>query len=354
MSAATGVVAVAFYVLKRRAQLERATLIGTTLTAYDEVGHAMWSRSLPESVLQLGDTDANSWRVQVLDLEGAGRNSVLVAAAFSREASRDKRGSDVLFCFAPDGTLKWRVPCQPALLDYTGEFFPDKWIFTSMVVTAARRGKRALWLSVAHSGRWPGCVLHIDSGGIPTVRFANAGNVECVCRATTLSDTIVFCGENNAYNQAFIGMIGEDDQPSTSPSVGPSDYRYRNPPAGVPRCYVLVPTSELSIANDNPYGHANFLSHEADTIVMHVTAAERSSYLQYEFSTRLEPTAVGVSGSYEMVHRRFEREGRLQHPLEHCPELSKPRVLRFWEPSSGWHNRDVAWRLPKPVPASSA
>jgi hypothetical protein len=37
-----------------------------------------------------------------------------------------------------------------------------------------------------------------------------------------------------------------------------------------------------------------------------------------------------------MLHRKYEREGKLDHTLENCPERLHPRPIRMWTPGGGW------------------
>jgi DNA-binding winged helix-turn-helix (wHTH) protein len=350
--AGAALISAGYFILRRKAGPERAVLVGTALTALDGLGQPLWTRQLPESALTLPDP-TESWRVQVLDLEGGGNKAVLVACAFSPENSFEKRVNDELYCFAPDGKLRWKIPCRPDLLGPNGEAFRNTWVFRQMIAVPGPRGSRTLWLAVAHDGRWPGCILRVDSAGDSKIQFANAGNVEAVCHVQGPDGGLIaFCGENNAYESAFIAMIDEDATPSTSPTSGSTDYRYSNAPEGYPRAYTLLPTSELSLALDNPYQHAVFISHQSGiTAVQVIAGSHRSSYLQYEFSTQLKPLAVRVSGSYPVVHERLTREGLIRHTLKNCPEISKPRILRTWDRASAqWRNEQISWRLSQPVP----
>jgi hypothetical protein len=62
----------------------------------------------------------------------------------------------------------------------------------------------------------------------------------------------------------------------------------------------------------------------------------------YDFSPALEPQFVSASDRYWEDHRRLSDEGRIKHSVENCPERTQPRIVREWDPNSGW--REI--RLP--------
>jgi hypothetical protein len=55
-------------------------------------------------------------------------------------------------------------------------------------------------LGLAHEAGWARCVLRIDAQGSASIKLANAGHIERLCHiAFPNSDSLVVCGENNAF-----------------------------------------------------------------------------------------------------------------------------------------------------------
>ena len=324
---------------------ERAVLTGNLLTALDGLGRTLWTHRFSGTLQQFGD-DEMRWRVQVIDFKGDGHPGVVVACSFVPERSTNLSARDELFYFAPDGTVQWTLPCQPDLVDYNRQRFEPDWRYTHVLASPAGN-QQVIFASIRHQTRWPGCVQRVDAGGRSRIQFANAGNIECLCRIPRADgDYLAISGENNGFDRACVAVIGVDDPPSCSPAGGPPRYRFANALAGAPRDYILFPTVELTIANSASYGHANRVSYQGGGITVYVDVVGSQTLLLYEFSARLEPRVAMPSGNYSVVHKQFEERGLLHHPWAACPELAKPLTLRRWEPGIGWRDQDVPWRLP--------
>ena len=331
--------------LRSRSAPERAVLSGNLLTALDGLGRTMWTHRF-SGLLQQFDDDVMRWRVQVADLTGDGKPGVLVVCSFPPESSTTFPARDELFYFGPYGTMQWSLPCKPDLVDHDGQPFESAWQYSHVLVCPTRNGQ-TLFASIKHLTRWPACVERVDARGRRNVQFANAGNIESLCRLPRADgDYIAIAGENNAFDRACVSFIGVDDSPSCAPVGGSPRYRYANAPAGAPRDYILFPTLELTLANSASYGHAKRVSYRGDTVIVDVDVVGPNTSLLYEFSDRPEPKVVMPSSNYPMVHRQFEERGLLRHPWTACPEIAKPMTLRRWDPAGGWRDQEISWRLP--------
>jgi DNA-binding winged helix-turn-helix (wHTH) protein len=86
--------------LVREPNPQQATVVGTELTALDGAGHAIWRYQFPRALLAIApELDSNltqNSEVHVEDLNGDGKNEVLVAASYGLKSD----ASDELYCFA--------------------------------------------------------------------------------------------------------------------------------------------------------------------------------------------------------------------------------------------------------------
>ena len=339
-TAVAGIGFAAFQILRPRPQPERAVLTGNLLTALDGLGRPLWTHrfaGVPREPPYPGP-----WRIQVLDLQGNGPG-VLVARNFEEPGS--SRTREELSYFDSGGKLEWTLPCDPELLDCNGKRFEPAWGYSSVVAIPAHGGQ-TLWAGVIHKTRFPGCVLQVNAHGESRMRLANSGQVQSLCRLHSPDgEYIVFSGVNNGVDQTCVGLIGTNDPPCASPSLGEPRYRYANAPGGLPRHYILLPTVELMTAIDAPYGHAYPTDFDGSRITVLVHVGDKANLL-YEFSAQLAPDVVMPDGSYTVLHRRLEEQGILKHPWSQCPELAKPLTLRHFTSEDGWRDEKIPWRLP--------
>jgi len=270
-------------------------------------GSESWTYHLPGRLRPAASSELD-WRVQRVDLRGDGDTGVLVAARF-----RDGRVPDTLLYLSSKGALRWSCEANPGLIDRGGRPFEKAWRFTDMVVVSNSHGSDA-WATLANDAGWAGCVMRVDRGGNSSVQFANSGFVERLVPASLSNGErgMVIAGETNAFEQAFVALLGVADRPSRSaPEERYPRYRYQNAPDGFPRKYILFPNTELIEAQGRPYGHVwNLIAHP-ERILVEVETGPEGAFLRYHFSSALEPLYVFPSGSHEFRHRALERKGEL-------------------------------------------
>jgi hypothetical protein len=319
--------------------IQDAKLKGNYLTAYDSLGTTIWTKVIEGTLQHLDDR----WRAQVLDLKGDGHPGVLAVCSFQSDSGTPVPSRDELRYYTTEGKLEWTLPCEPPLVEFNGQRFATDWRY-SWVLAAPAGGELALWVAAEHR-RWPGCVLRVDARGRSELRFANAGNVECICLVRrTDGDFLAIAGENNEFDCSCLAVIGVNDPPSSSPSNGSSWYRFANAPTSNPRHYVRFPVTDITKAHGGSYGHAQLVYLQDGGIAVEVGAVGRDAYLLFEFTDYVQPKIVAPSGSYLVKHAEYEH--KLGHPWTACPEREKPLTIQHWEPEKGWRDESIPWRLP--------
>lgn len=327
---------------KAQEQIERIGLGESNVVAFGISGNEIWTFRVPGRLRAVPNSEIE-WRVQRVDLRGDGDTGVLIAARF-----RDGGLQDTLFYLSSNGAPDWSYEANPGLVDRGGRSFERAWRFTDMVVlpSSRSRGKEA-WVTLANDAGWAGCVLRINREGNPCVQFANSGFVEHLVPVLLSNNEqgMIIAGETNAFERAFVALLGVADPPSRSaPDERYPRYRYENAPNRFPRKYILLPRTELIEAQGKPYGHVWHLTAYPGRILAEVETGPDGAFLRYHFSNDLEPQYVFPSGSHEFRHRAFEEEGRIAHSWIHCPERAKPLELDIWEPATGWHMQRIPWR----------
>lgn len=330
--------------------IQTAILAGGKLTAVDGSGAIVWTQSLTEPISPFppGET---TWRIILVDLQGAGRPGVLVTSTITLPGFANLDHDQISY-FGPTGKCEWSYTVNPDLQDCVGRPFEKLWSVRDVIIAPDKTGM-LVWAAIANRERFAGCVLRLDRSGQPQVVFANAGNVERVgCIRRPEGNLIVLAGENNAYSSACAASFYADGPPCCSPPGGHARYVYANSPPGKPERYVLFPKTELIKARNKPYGHAVGLHSYQDLVTIHIETGGEGASLIYHFDVNLRPILVWTSGSHDEWHDRFWRETepncpRLDHPLDQCPEIRKPLVLKTWEPLTGWQEEEVPWRLPQ-------
>jgi hypothetical protein len=318
--------------------LERVVMESNRLVGLTRSGKIAWTYECPAPVRHFSPEEVE-WRIQRVDLSNAGDQGVLFTARFA-----DTDQPDIMYYISSKGKLQWLLEADPHLLDRNGSSFEKAWMFKHVLVTPGSNGP-TVWAALANEASWAGCVLQIDSRGTPSVKLANAGYVEWLCHiASPLQDSLIVCGENNAFDQSFVALLGINDPACSSPPGGRPRYQYSNAPAGSPQRYVLFPRTELVVARQKPYGHAWKMRQFPEHIIVEVETGADGGFFLYHFTPQLAPKYVFPSGSHEFRHRDLERAGRIDHAWSDCPELDQPLWLNVWELDLGWRDEPIRWR----------
>ena len=61
-----------------------------------------------------------------------------------------------------------------------------------------------------------------------------------------------------------------------------------------------------------------------------------SSFYLLKTDSLIHPISVRFETNYDLLHRQFEREGKIGHSLANCPERLHPKPVRMWTPAGGW------------------
>ncbi|HAX41597.1 MAG TPA: hypothetical protein DCY80_03430, partial [Solibacterales bacterium] len=187
-----------------------------------------------------------------------------------------------------------------------------------------------------------------EEDGGRRVHFANHGYVMHLGVVGEGAEArILMAGINNACNRPFVAWMPASGPAATSPGGGPPRYRYANTPPGAPPLYILLPNSHFNLAMGKPYPIPLRFPLRRETVSVELNDPGSNDLLYtYEFDLGLKPVRVHASGEVFALHRRYEREGVLDHRAEDCPELNRPHMLRVWTPEDGW--QDLAMRVSNP------
>lgn len=322
----------AIRLLRKPDPVSRVTMNGKSLVAMNAAGGILWIHEFDAPLVE-ASPEQLAWRTQIVDLDGDGIPEVLLAAAFTSISPRAPRE---LFCFSSMGKLLWHyVPTIDARFNTRDLNGP--WQILDVLVVPGK-GSSSIWVAVVHDIWWPSFIVRISAAGVPELIFSNPGNICKLVRIQNKAGSfIVAAGVNNEYRQASVAILAESGQPASSPQTTGSEYQcIGGCPSARPDRYILLPRSEVNIASDQPYniGTNILLRPGGLTVQTNETGGAEKGF--YDFSQDLQPERSAYGGNYREVHERFEREGRITHRFEDCPERKSGAVLRIFDEKGNW------------------
>jgi DNA-binding winged helix-turn-helix (wHTH) protein len=343
------VVIAALFVFRpgRVANPQRATVVGMKLTAFDDAGHPIWRYQFPGPLLPIATSSnfdlAQNSQTYVQDLNGDGKNEVLVAAS---HGVKDE-SSDELYCFAANGRLLWHYQPQ-ADFSFVGRKASGPWKLRAMTIVPEVSNARAVWAAFSDAMFAPAFVVSVDAVGHAQIRYVSSGNVNDITNVVNEQGTFILAGGiNNEYRAASLAVIDSHQPPAASPQTPGNRFQCLNCPSGGPLRYVLLPRSEVNVGSSMPYNWVTSLYRRGGSIAVSVLeqaamADGPSATEQIEFSGDLVPKNISFGAGYKEIHERLEKLGKIDHTWVDCEEQKHPAIARIWD-SHGWREIQIPW-----------
>jgi hypothetical protein len=150
---------------------------------------------------------------------------------------------------------------------------------------------------------------------------------------------------------SFLAVLEARGFSASSPETPGSPYHCTNCPPGRPPKYFVFPRSELNVLTGSSlYPAAGEQVGDKIPVVRHETPSfsnEPPPSSIFEFSLEFQLTRADYDDRYWGWHRMLEKEGKLKHSREKCPERDGPPFIREWTPENGWREIRAANQTPK-------
>jgi hypothetical protein len=275
---------------------------------------------------------------------GRGRPPREVLATVAH-ASAPERPDEIL-CFSSEGKVLWRY--KPRVdLRFNRPDLGGAWHFTHVIVVPG--APPAIWAAVAHDVWWPSFIMRLSGGGAAELAYVSSGvifSLQGFHNAT--GSYLMAAGVNNEYLLAALTILRGSGPPATSPQSERSEFYCADGcPKGKPCRYILMPRSEFSRASGTPFDVANRIDlRQSGSTVEVQTMGPDTETAYYDFSQGFEPERVAYGSSYRARHEMFEREGRIKHRYQDCPERREKAVLRVCDENGSWRTAAIPRLLP--------
>ncbi|HWY19624.1 MAG TPA: hypothetical protein VNX26_00290 [Candidatus Acidoferrum sp.] len=343
-AAAVSVLLFALFSLRSRAAGSSFPLrVGFTLNAiqaFDDKEQVLWTHTFPGTLdaSVLGQRLLSSYSY-IGDFRGKGEREVLVIAPLRGDLSPDPAHVEVDL-FSSRGQLLWTYVPQGRFQFGTHDV-NGPWTAGDLFVSSVG-GRTQIWLAVTHLVWGNSFVVNLDPAtGKDILRYVNTGTIRALSELKTPQANFLLAGGfNNEGDTGSLAVINEAKPFAASPQGEGTRHKCANCAPGNPDYYFEFPRSEINELEQ---------VHEAAVIRVNVTGDQielRKHELvdwggpQTHYTLKADHgfrvVAVRFGSAYDMLHRKLEQEGKLDHTLENCPERLHPRPIEMWTPAGGW------------------
>lgn len=335
--------ALAAWSLTPPADVAAAEVDGQHVIARTAGGRRVWSRPLTLSPVGGRSVEAKFFRADLTDLDGDGRRDVLAYSHVSVVGERltihrGRAGSSIvgarLDAMSAAGDTLWSW--EPAtVLSFAGRRFDGPWRWGATLTTAGSNGPRT-FAALFHEPWWPSFIVAITPDGRQNLRYVQAGHVYALNLLARQGETLLLAaGVINEYAAASLAVLDVDGPAASSPHPPGSAYACDECPAGRPSRLLLFPPTEISRLSGTAYNRAHEVLVSPGTVTVS-TWEDEDERAVYTLGHDLTVQHVMMSDRYWHRHRQLEREGRLTHSVEECPERRQGVPVRVWTASEGW------------------
>ena len=351
--AAIATVAMVMWVIQlyRRAnhkiQLTKVNFIGNAIQALDQENHVIWAHNYSKAI----DTDIYGRNqllgfTRIVDLKKDGNRELLAVVPLRIGPNPDDGTLTEVDCFSSSGEFLWSYIPQKTF-KFGNYQLQGPWHVFDIFV-ASRGGGSVIWVAFAHHEWGNSFVVELDPiTGKDALRFVNTGVLYKLNELTTSTGSyLLAAGFNNEYGAGSLAIIDTRQGSVASPQTAGTRHKCVSCPAGVPDYYFVFPRSEINLAKnawEDSVKSIRVNGQDFEISKMELgdggqennNGAVRSIYL-FHTSPLVRPFSFRFDSSYDMLHRQLEKESKLNHSLETCPERLHPKPVQVWTPSTGW------------------
>ena len=301
----------------------------TVLRAMGDDGSVVWEYAHPD-----GATWERTPRVVRFPGPRGSRYGAVVVAA-NAVGGNLPLDEGRLIRFAPDGTPLWSVTAAFEF-DFQDWRMGPPWSSAAAEPATIGESGRILW-ALNHNVWWPSILVAVDPDGAQQLRFVNAGWITAIATRPAEGE-LLLGGINNARAGAMVALLPLDGPAASSPEEASSSYACAACPPARPLRYVVLPPSDVSVADGQPYNRVSALSITEDgvRVVVQESANRPDAVRIWSLSRDLRVLRVDVSDAFWVEHRRLGELGALDHDESVCPERQGPAPVVAWSPDGGW------------------
>ncbi len=297
--------------------------------ALDKNGREIWRYKF-EHVLGVGHyrdmrADGRTPTAGVYDLDGDGRNEVLIAPAGTKPGAP-------LYCFNSDGKIRFKRSVERS--HRFGQHNYSGYNVHAFRITRNADGAANIWIVAVHHTEFPTVVAKLDAQGNILGEFWHAGHDADLEQSTFQGRRVMVVGYLvNDGKRAGLAAIDYDNPTGFAPAQN-DHYQCKTCPSGSPLAYYIFPRTEYADATQSLI-KANDVR-PADDGSVTVAVGQTEIFRQflpvtafYKFDANLNLVEAFWGSDSPSAHERFRIDGLINHRYHSSEEHSLFPALRW-------------------------
>jgi hypothetical protein len=322
------------------------------IQAFDGGGRSLWSYRLSKPIdpYYLNRPEVLTKLVRITDIRGKGDREVIVSVPLRRGPNSNDLAVMEIDCFSSGGHLLWSYVPKATFRFGTYDLQGPWWV--NDIFISAQNNRPTIWAALGHYEWGNSFVVQLDPAtGQATMRFVNTGTIYKLNEVRVSSKAYLLAGGfNNEYASGSLAVIDENIPFAVSPQTAGTRHKCVSCPEGAPDYYFVFPRSEINLEHKVWEDSVQMVSVNGDQFeVWKMELGEagrdkqlgevRSIYLFHAVPS-FRPYAFRFDSGYDILHNDLQRQGKLDHGLDACPERLHPQPVRVWTPA-GWSQAEL-------------
>lgn len=273
------------------------------------------------------------------DADGDGTRDVLLGISTYVDLHHRAARTGELINISGDGDVRWRFTFDD-VLTFREERFDGPWGLTDWSLSPGSAPAR-IAIAAHHHTWWASMASVLDHRGQRLRTFVHPGWIESLLWLD--EGRVALAGFTNARDAAMLAVVDVEQPDARAPGTEGTPFECLSCATGTPAFYATFGRSELNSVHGGRFNRARVSRQNGRIVVRTVEVAgdPLSATAIYEFDSALRLLRARYDDLYWTMHARFEREGRVTHTRETCPERDGPADVHVWS-DAGWRRVTTA------------
>jgi len=312
------------------------SLTPTAVIARNHDGVELWRHAFPSThTVTYADPGTKS------QIVGAPNAGVFVASSYLVKKDDAAPQSGQLLKLTPEGAVQASFSFDDRATFNRKPYGPP-WVITTFAVDTRSPSHRVA--VAAHHYQWSASMVAVlDETLTRRGTYWQWGWIEWV--HWLAADRLMIGGYNDAHEGGMIALLDPSNLNAQAPETIDGRRLCDTCGAAPPLRMVVMPPTEINTATVSRFNRAVLQTMPdrviARTIEMEQTGDHPAIDVLYEFSPQLDLLRASFGGSYWDMHASLERQGKLTHSRDTCPDRDGPREVIVWTPERGWKHVSV-------------
>lgn len=267
------------------------------------------------------------------DADGDGTRDVLVGISTYVDHHHRAPRTGELINVSHDGDIRWRFTFDD-VLTFRQERFDGPWGLTDWSLSPGSAPAR-IAVAAHHHTWWASMATVLDHRGRRLRTFVHPGWIESLMWLD--EGRLALAGFTNARDAAMLTVLDVERPDARAPGTENTPFECVSCATGTPPFYATFGRSELNVLHGGRFNRARVSRQNGRIVVrtVEVDGDPLSATAIYEFDSELRLLRAQYDDLYWTMHARLEREGRVTHTRETCPERDGPAAVHVWS-DAGW------------------